>query len=88
VLLSLKKDLEFRGGRKSEFIAEAAEIEAEMKRLGISESGDFTARINRLSSYVIGEIRASLERGEKLTPEKLTNIVYRGGIAAACRPVK
>ena len=53
----------------------------------MSESGDFTTRINRLSSYVLNEIKSCREKGETLTPEQLTNIVYRGGVADAKRLV-
>ena len=65
VLLALKKEIEFRATRKSQLFAEALEIEQELTKLGISESGDFTARINRLSSYVIDEIKA---RGRSRIP--------------------
>jgi hypothetical protein len=85
ILLSIKKNIEFHATRRSQLFAEALEIEQELTNLGVSESGDFTARINRLSSYVIDEIKACTARGERLSPERLTNIVFRGGIAKARR---
>jgi hypothetical protein len=82
ILLSLKREISYRARQKSEF-NEVEQMERELARFGISESGDFTARINRLSSYVIDEIKRAQERGERITTEGLTNIVYRSGIAEA-----
>jgi hypothetical protein len=87
VLIALKKEIEFQAGRKSELFAQAKEIDDALARLEISESGDFTARINRLGSYVIQEIKARAAKNETLSPDKLTNIVFRGGIADAKRLV-
>jgi hypothetical protein len=50
--------------RKPDLLAEELEIEQELRRLGISESGDFTARVNRLSSYVLEEIKANSKVGQ------------------------
>jgi hypothetical protein len=83
ILLSLKREIAYRARQKSELFKEVEEMERELARFGISESGDFTARINRLSSYVIDEIRRCQQAGEGITTDKLTNIVYRGGIADA-----
>jgi len=87
VLLSVKREIYVRARQKPELYKEVDEMERELARFGISESGDFTARINRLSLYVIDEIRKCEERKERLTSEKLTNIVYRGGVADAKRLV-
>jgi hypothetical protein len=85
ILLSLKKEAEFQSSRSPTLLAEANEIDRALASLGVSDSGDFTARINRLGSYVLDEIKASESRREQLTPEKLTNVVFRGGIADAKR---
>lgn len=85
ILLSLKKNAEFRSGRSPALLAEANEIDRALASLGVSDSGDFTTRINRLGSYVLDEIKASESRREPITPEKLTNIVFRSGIAEAKR---
>jgi hypothetical protein len=87
VLLSLRKELDYQASQHSEAFANVQEINAALRRLEISASGDFTARINRLGSYVIQEIKAKAETNERLSPEKLTNIVFRSGIAEAKRPV-
>jgi hypothetical protein len=83
LLLALKKELEFQARRRAELMREVSEIETELKRFGISESGDFTARIDRLSGYVLTEIKRLSNEGKQLTPDQLTNVVYRGGIAEA-----
>jgi hypothetical protein len=81
ILLSLKREIAYRARNKSELLKEVEEMERELGRFGISESGDFTARINRLSAYVADEIKRIVQFGNKITPEQLTNIVYRGGVA-------
>jgi hypothetical protein len=86
-MISLKKEIRFQALRKSDLLADELEIEQELSKLGISESGDFTARINRLSSYVLEEIKANSKVGQSLSPDKLTNIVFRGGVADAKRLV-
>jgi hypothetical protein len=78
VLLALQKEIGFQAGRKPELFSQFIEIEKELTKLKIDTSGDFTARIDRLGSYVTQEIKACAARGERLTPEKLTNIVFRG----------
>ena len=87
VLLALKKEFEFQANRqrRSELFAQAEEIGDVLRNLEIQESGDFTARINRLGSYVIQEITSQNNKGGHLTAEKLTNIVYRRGITDAKR---
>jgi hypothetical protein len=87
VLLSLKREIAFRARHKPELYKEVEEMERELARFGISERGDFTARIDRLSTYVIEEIKRAKQTKERVTPEKLTNIVYRGGVADAKRLV-
>jgi hypothetical protein len=89
VLLALKREFEYQADRqrRSELFEKAEEIQRVLTDLEIRESGDFTARINRLGSYVVQEITAQKTKGEHLTAERLTNIVYRRGIADAKRLV-
>ncbi len=69
VLLSLKREIEFQAARRNHrLLAESVEIDDALAKLEISESGDFTARINRLGSYVIEEIKARSKRGETFSP--------------------
>ncbi|MBR0945946.1 P-loop ATPase, Sll1717 family [Bradyrhizobium liaoningense] len=60
-----------------------ADLEKTLDNLQITEAGDFTARINRLSEYVLREIRALSKKGQQIAPEQLTNVVFKGGIAEA-----
>ena len=87
VLLSLKREIAFRARQKPDLFKELEEMERALVRFGISESGDFTARINRLATYVINEIKRCEQTGDRITTEKLTNIVYGGGVADAKRLV-
>ena len=82
VLLSLKKEADYQSKRtgKKEYFDKSREIDDALQRLSVSESGDFTARINRLSLFVLDEIKGLSKQGKQLTPEMLTNIVYRGGL--------
>jgi len=83
LLLALQKEIEFRVRNKPNLFTELEEIERELARLKIVASGDFTARIDRLSSYVMEEITSLAKRGETLSSERLTNVVFKGGIADA-----
>jgi hypothetical protein len=67
---------------KSDYNALSAlvEIERALSEYGVTESGDFTSRINRLSRSVIEEIQAEKQKGRSLSPERITNIIFRGGI--------
>ncbi len=85
ILIALKKEIRFQAQREPNLLSEELEIERELNRLGISEAGDFTLRINRLSSYVLEEIKANSKVGQTLPPDKLTNIVFRGGVGDAKR---
>ena len=62
VLLALKKALEYQVSRRSEVFTHMNEINDALYRLEISASGDFTARINRLGSYVVEEIKARADK--------------------------
>ena len=84
ILFKLKREIEFQISRNSEFSpAQLAEIDDALDKLNISSAGDFTARINRLGSYIIQEIKALDSKRQTISPEKLTNVVFRSGIADA-----
>lgn len=80
LLLTIKKDAEFRSRIDSRALRVAEEIDSVLAEFRISESGDFTSRINRLGSYVIREIERFKKNGDTLTADRLTNIVFREGI--------
>jgi hypothetical protein len=84
VLLAIRRDLEFAQRRSSAFMrGDIDELDKTLRNLQISEAGDFTARINRLSDYVLREIKVLSKKGQQLPPEQLTNVVFKGGIAEA-----
>jgi hypothetical protein len=80
VLLAQQKEIDFQARRNADLVSQSIEIDHELEKLKITGSGDFTARITRLSSYILEEIKACTKKGERLTPERLTNIVFRSGI--------
>ncbi len=84
ILLEIKGDLEYALSRRAAVsLDDLRDLESTLNRLEISEAGDFTARINRLSEYVLREIQALSKKGQQLPPEQLTNVVFKGGIAEA-----
>ena len=84
VLLTIRRELEFAQRRSSASSQDDIdELDRTLRNLQITEAGDFTARINRLSDYVLREIKALTKKGQQLPPEQLTNVVFKGGIAEA-----
>ncbi|SFP93695.1 hypothetical protein SAMN05216330_11297 [Bradyrhizobium sp. Ghvi] len=82
VLLTIKENLDVRSKYDGRAVAASREISDVLEKQGVVEAGDFTARINRLGSFVLQEIERAASRGEKLTPERLTNIVFRDAVGA------
>lgn len=80
VILSIKRDLDYRARRDSRALDAVREIDAALGAFEIGESGDFTTRINRLSRFVVQEIEAAKKRRQVISAEVLTNIIFRGGI--------
>lgn len=83
ILISLKKDLDYQAVRKPELMTEVIEIEGELEKLGVQESGDFTTRLDRLGKYILEEVKSRGQKGRAFTSDELTNIVFKGGIAKA-----
>jgi len=81
LLLSLKGDLEYRSRSDPKSLEQYRDVEDQMDKLSINDSGDFTSRINRLGSEILQELQRLQKKGEMLTPERLTNIVFASGIA-------
>lgn len=80
VLLTMKRNLEFRSRVDSRALESLGEIESVLESYQINESGDFTTRINRLSRFIVEEIDAAKKRRQSISPEFLTNIIFRGGV--------
>lgn len=79
-LNTIRRDFEHRSKRDDKALESLVEIENVLSNFEVLESGDFTSRINRLSKSVLDEIQSERRKGRTLSPEKITNIVFRGGI--------
>ncbi len=80
ILLTLKTDYEFKSRVDSRLLETSKEIAHFLDAYKINESGDFTTRISRLSRYIVDEIDAAKKKGQSISPEFLTNVIFRGGI--------
>ncbi|MGO7035717.1 P-loop ATPase, Sll1717 family [Rhizobium ruizarguesonis] len=80
VLLTIKRNFEHRSQYDGRVLVALAEIDRVLGTYQINESGDFTTRINRLSRFVVEEIEAAKKRKQVISPEFLTNVIFRGGI--------
>jgi hypothetical protein len=80
VLESIRRRYELRAKYDYNALAVTTEIDAALGEFEIFGTGDFTSRINRLGSIVVNEIKSLTAKNEKLTPERLTNVVFKGGI--------
>ncbi|TGQ12336.1 MULTISPECIES: hypothetical protein [unclassified Mesorhizobium] len=79
-LYTILRDMKRRSRYSSSTLAAEHDIERILGEFGITETGDFTARINRLGTYILQEINTAKSKGEAISYERLTNIVFRGGI--------
>jgi len=80
ILLGIRRAYEYRSRFDDRALAAMAEIDRVLSEYGAIESGDFTSRINRLGRFVLQEIERTKSSGEKLSPERLTNIIFRDGV--------
>jgi hypothetical protein len=81
ILLTIRQQYEYRAKRNHAALAVTLEIDRALERFNIYGSGDFTSRINRLGNLILEEIKALKAKDIALSPERLTNIVFRDGIA-------
>ncbi|MER8942496.1 hypothetical protein NKH82_23835 [Mesorhizobium sp. M0915] len=79
-LFTIRRGYEHRLKFDGRSVAILTEIDAALDRYEIVGQGDFTSRINLLSRHLLQEIAALKRSGQALSPERLTNIVFRGGI--------
>ncbi|NSZ75651.1 P-loop ATPase, Sll1717 family [Agrobacterium tumefaciens] len=80
MLFTIRKDYVLRSKYEMKALQVVSDIDSALNEFGIFDSGDFTSRINRLSKSIIMEIASTKAQNVPLSPEKLTNIVFRGGI--------
>ncbi|MDE1570488.1 P-loop ATPase, Sll1717 family [Aquabacter sp. P-9] len=56
------------------------EINKWLRTYQVTETGDFTTRINRLVNFIVQEIEAAHAKGNQISPDSLTGIIFRGGV--------
>ncbi len=81
ILLTIRDEYDFRSKRDHRALGVSNDINAALDRFGVFGSGDFTSRINRFGNLIIEEIRVLRAKGAVISPERLTNIVFRDGIS-------
>jgi hypothetical protein len=81
LLLTIRREYDYRAKRDHGALAVTTEINNALDQFGVFGSGDFTSRINRLGNFIVEEIKALKAKGTVLSPERLTNIVFRDGIS-------
>ncbi|MBI1620181.1 P-loop ATPase, Sll1717 family [Aquamicrobium zhengzhouense] len=79
-LNTVRREYAYLAKRDQRALEALNEIEKVLSEFEVLESGDFTSRINRLSRSVIDEMQSERRKGRALSPERITNIVFRGGI--------
>ncbi len=80
ILLTIRQQYEYRSKRDSNALQDVMAINKALEQFAIYEKGDFTSRINRLGGIIVEELKALKARNLTLTPERLTNVVFRDGI--------
>jgi hypothetical protein len=80
VFIKIKAQLDHNARYEASAISRGDEIDGLLANLQISGSGDFTSRLNRLTTIIIPEIENLNRTGNKFSPELLTNIVFKDGI--------
>lgn len=81
ILLTIRNEYDFRAKRDYRALGVSNEINAALDQFGVFGSGDFTSRINRFGKMIVEEIKSLAAKGEVLSPERVTNIVFRDGIS-------
>jgi len=78
--ITIKRRMDRSAQFDMESLGKSYAFAAELDRFDIKDSGDFTARVNKLGAFVIAEIHDAQKRRQNISPERLTNIVFRDGI--------
>ncbi|MDR6291660.1 Cdc6-like AAA superfamily ATPase [Inquilinus ginsengisoli] len=81
ILFAIKKYHSVRARNDSKSLAITREIDETIAKFEFNDSGDFTSRINRLGTFILLEIERATSRRETLSPERLTNIIFKDGIS-------
>ena len=81
MLLNIYKKLESSSRFDARCFGPMRVIEDVFQEYNILESGDFTTRLNRLSSIIARELREATRGGKNVSVNQVTNLVFRNGIA-------
>lgn len=87
ITITLKRRYERLSQFDSRHFAKLRELSHLLDEFDIQDSGDFSARVNRLGAYIIQEIASVRDQRKPLSPERLTNIVFRHGISGLKKAV-
>lgn len=80
VVLKIRRDLEMLFSVDATAFAEHSEIDETLSRYDIRDSGDFTFRINSLTSLIVQEIKRQRDNDATITLDLLTNVIYRDAL--------
>lgn len=80
IIYGFRKRYEVRAKIDDNALSIIQKIDNVMHDSDVFQSGDFTARLNKLGSNIAGEVKVIQKRGERITPERMTNIVYQVGV--------
>ncbi|MFD1940821.1 P-loop ATPase, Sll1717 family [Paradevosia shaoguanensis] len=80
VVLTMKREFDFRSRHDQGALEAVNDIDHWVEAYQIGDSGDFTTRINRLGRFIIQEIEAAKRKRQTISPEFLTNVIFRGGV--------
>jgi hypothetical protein len=88
ILLTIKRNYDTQSRSDPAAAEKSIRIDKIFATSQLFESGDFTSRINRQAYFILQEIEQAKKRREAISAERLTNIVFRGGIAELRRLVR
>jgi hypothetical protein len=88
ILLTIKRNYDTQSRSDPAAAEKSIRIDKIFATSQLFESGDFTSRINRQADFILQEIEQAKKRREAISAERLTNIVFRGGIAELRRLVR
>jgi len=80
ILLTIRREYEFKAKHDHRALSVTLDIDRALEEFAVFSSGDFTSRLNRIGRVIVEEIKALKGRGQIVSPERLTNIVFRNGI--------
>ncbi len=80
VLLTIRQQYSFKARHDDRALSVTVEIDRALEEFAVFSTGDFTSRLNRLGRIIVEEIKVLKAKGQTLTPERLTPLVFKSGI--------